>query len=295
MESFTADLNKIHTAGKQLLTMINDLLDPAILHAAPKQPASTTADASALFRETVSGKGVLPSDDDSKTRRDIPVIMISALNEIESVVRCIEMGAEDYLPKPFDPVLLRARVTASPEKKHLRDIERLYAQSMEKELEIGRKIQSSFFPDLLPELPGWEIATFFQASNQVAGDFYDAFLLSNPRVVGLVVADVCDKGVGSALFMAVIRSLIRIFSGQTHLCDIYIQDNQERLEGITTPAEASPLDPANALIAVALTNDYIEQVQLEPGDILVGYTDNAPQSDDIALLAVQGAPKSEAP
>jgi DNA-binding response OmpR family regulator len=48
--------------------------------------------------------------------RDLPVIMISALDEIQSVVRCIEMGAEDYLPKPFDPVLLRARIGASLEK-----------------------------------------------------------------------------------------------------------------------------------------------------------------------------------
>ena len=55
--------------------------------------------------------------------RDLPVIMISSLDEMSSVVRCIEMGAEDYLPKPFDPVLLRARVGASLEKKHFRDRE----------------------------------------------------------------------------------------------------------------------------------------------------------------------------
>ena len=55
--------------------------------------------------------------------RDIPVIVLSALDEIGSVVRCIELGAEDYLPKPFDPVLLRARIGASLEKKRLRDQE----------------------------------------------------------------------------------------------------------------------------------------------------------------------------
>src|SRR5436309_22066 len=55
--------------------------------------------------------------------RDIPVLMISALDEIESVVRCIELGAEDYLAKPFDPVLLRARIGACLEKKRLRDQE----------------------------------------------------------------------------------------------------------------------------------------------------------------------------
>src|SRR5205809_4820151 len=53
--------------------------------------------------------------------RDIPVIMISAVEELESVVRCIELGAQDYLPKPFNPVLLRARLTACLERKRLRD------------------------------------------------------------------------------------------------------------------------------------------------------------------------------
>jgi len=334
LESFVADLNKIHTAGKQLLQLINDLLDPVVFQSAPARPASNIADPSALFRDIKPRKRPLASEDGSTTQRpsshllvvddnegnrdmlsrrlrhegytvetaehgrkaleviksqpvdlvlldvmmpemngyevleqlkadrtwrDIPVIMISALGEIESVVRCIEMGAEDYLPKPFNPVLLRARVSASLEKKRLRDIEQLYAQSMEKELKIGQKIQSSFFPDLLPELPGWKIATYFQAANQVAGDFYDAFFLSNRKAVGLVIADVCDKGVGSALFMALIRSLIRVFSGQTHLCDTYIQGNQDRVEGIITPQETNIIDPTNALIAVALTNDYIEQ------------------------------------
>jgi len=59
---------------------------------------------------------------------DIPVIVISAVDEIESAVRCIEMGAEDFLPKPFNPVLLRARLNASLQKKRLRDLEKAYLQ-----------------------------------------------------------------------------------------------------------------------------------------------------------------------
>jgi CheY-like chemotaxis protein len=60
--------------------------------------------------------------------RDIPVIMISAVEELESVVRCIELGAQDYLPKPFNPVLLRARLNACLERKRLRDQEVDYLQ-----------------------------------------------------------------------------------------------------------------------------------------------------------------------
>jgi signal transduction histidine kinase len=64
---------------------------------------------------------------DPKTR-DLPVIVISALDELDSVVRCIEMGAEDYLPKSFNPVLLRARLSSSLQKKKLRDLEKMYLQ-----------------------------------------------------------------------------------------------------------------------------------------------------------------------
>ena len=56
--------------------------------------------------------------------RDIPVVMTSALDELDSVVKCVEMGAEDYLTKPINPVLLNARVNASVEKKRLRDQQR---------------------------------------------------------------------------------------------------------------------------------------------------------------------------
>jgi len=65
----------------------------------------------------------------------IPVIMITALDEVESVARCIEMGAEDYLPKPFNPVLLMARVSACLNKKQLHDQEQEYTQNLETRVE----------------------------------------------------------------------------------------------------------------------------------------------------------------
>jgi adenylate cyclase len=71
----------------------------------------------------MNGYQVLEHLKSDSSLRAIPVIVLSALDEIGSVVRCIELGAEDYLPKPFDPVLLRARIGACLEKKHLRDQE----------------------------------------------------------------------------------------------------------------------------------------------------------------------------
>ena len=200
------------------------------------------------------------------TLERLPVIMISAVTEIESVVRCIEMGATDYLPKPFNTVLLKARVGATLEKKRLRDKERLWAKSMERELEIGRQIQRSFLPEELPQPAGWEIASKFEPARQVAGDFYDAFPLAGGARVGLVLADVCDKGVGAALFMALFRSLVRAFS--------------ERAYG-APPSEGDD-DAARILSTIVSTNDYIAKTHgrsnmfatlflgvLDPGDGIV--------------------------
>lgn len=173
-----------------------------------------------------------------------PVIMISALSELESVARCIELGATDYLPKPFNPVLLKARVGASLERKRLRDRERLHATSLERDLEMGREIQANFFPQRLPDVPGWEIGVRFQPARQVAGDFYDVFSLDDGRRVGLVLADVCGKGVGAALFMAVFRSLFRSAAAPQ--------------EGPRLAAAASGFDSAGMLAnAVLRTNDFI--------------------------------------
>src|SRR5919204_5530468 len=76
-----------------------------------------------LLMPGMDGYQVLEQMKVTPNLRHIPVIVISALDELESVVRCIEMGATDYLPKPFDPVLLRARINASLASKRLRDLE----------------------------------------------------------------------------------------------------------------------------------------------------------------------------
>ncbi len=146
--------------------------------------------------------------------RHVPVVMVSAIEEVDSVVRCLELGAEDYLGKPFNPLVLKARVDASLARKLLRDREQAHAQMLARELEIGRQIQAGFLPEQLPTLPGWQLDVRFAPARQVGGDFYDAFQLPDGRLC-LAVADVCDKGVGAALYMALFRSLIRATAMQS--------------------------------------------------------------------------------
>jgi serine phosphatase RsbU (regulator of sigma subunit)/CHASE2 domain-containing sensor protein len=118
-------------------------------------------------------------------------------------------------------------------------------QIAEHELDIGRKIQSGFLPADLPAPKGWQIAAHFQPALQVSGDFYDVFEMAGGRYTGIVMADVCDHGVGSALFMALTRSLLRAYA---------LQD--------TAKMEAAPEDfqawsESVAVDAIRQTNEYI--------------------------------------
>ena len=139
-----------------------------------------------------------------------------------------------------------------------------YSKALDYELEKGRQIQRDFLPNHIPQIPNWELAACFYPARQVAGDFYDVFLLPGKNV-GLVIADVCDKGVGAALFMALFRSLIRVFSGQTSLSGMTIvgkEVEQGQIE-LVDPQIATDIDQINALKAVALTNNYIAQQHAE--------------------------------
>lgn len=93
----------------------------------------------------VDGYQVLERLKQAPATRDIPVIVISALDDLKSIVRCIEAGAEDYLPKPFDPVLLRARIGASLEKKRLRDQEVEYLRQVDRVIEAAMAVEAGTY------------------------------------------------------------------------------------------------------------------------------------------------------
>lgn len=122
-----------------------------------------------------------------------------------------------------------------------------YSRALDAELEKGRKIQQQFLPANVPQLPGWEIAATFHPARRVSGDFYDAFMLPGNRLC-IVIGDVCDKGVGSALFMALIRSLIRVLSGKSGV---------EGLSADATEKRRIDIEALTAFNAVTGTNDYI--------------------------------------
>lgn len=100
-----------------------------------------------IMMPVMDGFGVLQRLKDNKQWRDIPVVVISAMSDMDSVARGIELGAEDYLPKPFDPILLEARLTAGLEKKRLRDVELEYLQQVQKLTKAAGAIQNNTFDE----------------------------------------------------------------------------------------------------------------------------------------------------
>lgn len=193
-----------------------------------------------------------------------------------------------------------------------------YSYALKLDLEQGRQIQQNFLPQPLPGLTGWEFASFLQPARQLGGDFYDNFLLPNGNI-GLVIGDVCDKGVGAALFMGLFRSLLRIFSEQTYtnanispiqavmLTNNYIAQNHSELcmfatiffgvldptTGLLTYVNAGHeppiilgssgvkerLKPTGPCVGPIYNVNFQEkQVQLKPGDIILGYSDGVPDA-----------------
>ncbi|MFC7555620.1 response regulator [Pseudoroseomonas wenyumeiae] len=142
-------------------------------------------------------------------RAEPPVIVISALTEMSAIVRCIELGAEDYLPKSFDPPLLRARLAAVLEKKRLRDLASQRLQLLEDELESARLAQLALVPRDFAAIAGHRVALHaaMVPARQVGGDLYDAIRLNDTTLL-FAVADVAGKGAPAGLTMARTLGLI---------------------------------------------------------------------------------------
>jgi serine phosphatase RsbU (regulator of sigma subunit) len=189
----------------------------------------------------------------------------------------------------------------------------LYSQMLGNELERGRRMQTSFLPGELPKIESWDLIPFFKPARQVAGDFYDVFKLPG-GCIGLVLADVCDKGVGAALFMALFRSLIRVFSGKAMLEGFVLPSQEisgEMLDTTDEMLQMTEFEHLKTLNAIKLTNNYIavnhgdlsmfatlffgvlnpnngllmpdvdyiiKQTVMAPGEIMLAYTDGVTEA-----------------
>lgn len=250
--------------------------------------------------------------------QDIPIIFISALNEIEDKVRGFSVGGVDYITKPFQFEEVLARVETHLALRRLQKQLQDANKKFEQELALAGSLQASFFPSQPPQIPGWQLAVVLKAARETSGDFYDVYKLPNGHLA-ILVADVVDKGAAAALYMALSWTLIRTYAREypdqpelvlTSANSRIISDTDANrfvsvFYGVLDPASGrfvycnaghnppvrfSPDDrerfkklSKTGLILGILENEIWKQgsVDLYPGDILVHYTDGVTEAQNM--------------
>jgi serine phosphatase RsbU (regulator of sigma subunit) len=239
--------------------------------------------------------------------RDIPVIFLTGQTGAEDETRGFEVGAVDYVHKPFSPAVVKARVRSHIQLREAR--EQLAAQllALNNELEMARQIQLSILPHDLPQLPGLEIAARFLPMTSVAGDFYDFIPIDDKRL-GILMADVSGHGLPSALIASMLQVALtaqvghasdpaKVLSGLNRaLCGKFTQNfvtaayayvdlekNLMRYAGAGHPplmrfrlstGKASKIVENGLVLGIFAEADYQAlEIPLEPGDRHVLYTD----------------------
>jgi sigma-B regulation protein RsbU (phosphoserine phosphatase) len=176
-----------------------------------------------IMMPELDGFGVLEALRADGRINDLPVIVISALNEIDPVVRCIELGAADFMFKPFNPTLLRARVLTTLEKKALTDRTRDELKRKQYELNEARTLQLALAPPpFTGKLSGRSLSidVLLEPAKEVGGDLVDHFRIGDDLVV-LAVGDVSDKGAGAALMMARTHAMFRALTARPDAASLF--------------------------------------------------------------------------
>ena len=125
---------------------------------------------------------------------------------------------------------------------------------LEQDMKTGREIQAGFLPVNLPQIAGYQTAGLLNAAREVAGDFYDIFNLADEDRLALIIGDVCDKGVGAALFMALFSSLLHAFAEQH-----YQEQNLQFLAiGNSVPGDMRTTKMNRSVGATALNNAVLQ-------------------------------------
>ncbi len=176
-----------------------------------------------LMMPGMDGYAVISALKNKPSLADTPVIMLTALAQAKEKIQGLTAGAEDYITKPFDTKELILRIESvlnrtlpvkyiNPLISAMGDwfspdaIEELAAH-----LQIAAAIQKGLKPKNLPQIPGFDIASYLRSSMSISGDFYD-FIQLDDHCFGLVIADVRGKGIPAALLMVMIRTALRLVS-----------------------------------------------------------------------------------
>jgi phosphoserine phosphatase RsbU/P len=147
---------------------------------------------------------------------EIPIIFLTGQTGAEDETRGFEVGAVDYVHKPFSPAVVKARVRSHILLREARAQLSKQLHALNEELEMARQIQLSILPHSVPQLPGLDIAARYSPMTSVAGDFYD-FIQIDEQHIGILIADVSGHGLPSALIASMIQ--VALAGQASHACE----------------------------------------------------------------------------
>ncbi len=151
----------------------------------------------------MSGYDVCSVIRESHSLYELPILFLTAKNQITDIVAALEAGGNDYLSKPFDKRELISRA------KNLITLKKAVAEqnkflAFQNELNVARKLQSSILPEKAPEMKGIESVFYYEPMDSVGGDFFDFHVIS-PNELGVIIADVSGHGIPAALVSAMLK------------------------------------------------------------------------------------------
>ncbi len=144
--------------------------------------------------------------------QDIPVIFLTGQTETEDETRGFEVGAVDYIHKPFSPAVVKARVRTHLVLRGMREQLASQLQNIRREMETARQIQLSILPREIPTIEGLDMAARYIPMTSVAGDFYD-FIRIDEKRIGVLVADVSGHGMPAALISSMLKIALGMQTG----------------------------------------------------------------------------------
>lgn len=206
----------------------------------------------------IDGIGVLSAMKNDERLRDIPVVMISAVDDASSVAQCIELGADDYLPKPFDQTILQARIRGSIERKLLRDAERHRTEDLERALsEINKARQVS--EDLLRNILPGAVAEELLEKNAVDPMYFEDVTIVFTDFVGFTVSTETLSA------EELVHLLNAYFTGMDRITERYgleklktIGDSYMFVAGLP---ERNPAHPVDAVLAAFEILEFVSEMR----------------------------------
>jgi sigma-B regulation protein RsbU (phosphoserine phosphatase) len=287
-------LIRVATSGAKALDLVKTKPQPDLILLDVTMPEMDGYEVCAILKATPEA-------------RDIPVIFLTGKTEADDETKGFEVGAVDYIHKPFSPAVVKARVHTHLVLREAREQLARQLLYINNELEIAREIQLSILPQQIPRIKGLEITARYLPMSSVAGDFYD-FIVVDEKHVGILVADVSGHGLPAALIASMLQVVLaaqfahasdpgRVLAGldqalrgkfQHHFVTaVYVFVDIEKksmsyagaghppiLLWRTSTQSASEVVENGLPLGLLPDASYsVRQIQVEPGDKAVLYTD----------------------